>query len=249
MNIEEYNKVKDFTYNEYCEYLQNKYGKAKLGYFTENWTKRKNITRTKEGLIIHHIKEDTAIMLSKEELARLQPYEYQSVDNLAYCNYLEHLLLHILIVEENATREDKEAEVGIGGIINFIVPELNDWYSGYFKGKDSKAWQVNCYKIVKDNEDTYLALIERYLNFVKDNISNIRPQARIFYNPKNLTHSFNSHFGLWEDKDNKYIYDKIQNIIKEVFKDSLVSDEETPKDTKKEKVGFLDKLKKMFIDD
>ena len=32
-------------------------------------------------------------------------------------------------------------------------------------------------------------------------------------------------------------------------KDSLVSDEETPKDTKKEKVGFLDKLKKMFIDD
>ena len=45
MNIEEYNKVKDFTYNEYCEYLQNKYGKAKLGYFTENWTKRKNITR------------------------------------------------------------------------------------------------------------------------------------------------------------------------------------------------------------
>lgn len=218
MNMDEYNKIKNYNYKEYCEYLQNKYGKARFGYYTENWNQRKNITRTKEGLIIHHIKEDKAIMLSNSIFAKKNPYEYQSADNLTYCNYLEHLLLHILIVEENATNNNKKEEVGIGGIINFIVPELNDWYSGYYQEKVNNSWQYNCYIVVKDNEDVFLELIKRYLIFVIDNYCDIREISRRYYSPKRLFRSYNSNFGLWKNENNLYIYRKINKIIVDIFK-------------------------------
>lgn len=32
MNIIEYNKVKDFSYEEYCDYLKNKYGPVLIRY-------------------------------------------------------------------------------------------------------------------------------------------------------------------------------------------------------------------------
>lgn len=36
MNIEEYNKVKDYTYEKYCNYLKKKYGKSMYPYFMTN---------------------------------------------------------------------------------------------------------------------------------------------------------------------------------------------------------------------
>ena len=151
----EYEKIKNYTYIEYCNYLQKKYGKPKADYFTPNWSKR-NLSRTNEGLIIHHIKEDRAIMLSNVEFAKKQPYEYQSVDNLTYCDYLEHLFLHILICEYPAKDRNKKEAVGIGGVINFLVPELNDLYSGC---ETKQQWRKNCHELVVNDKMVYLALL------------------------------------------------------------------------------------------
>ena len=48
MNLQEYEKVKDFTYLEYCDYLQKKYGIGLSDYMTMSWNKNNKVTRTKE---------------------------------------------------------------------------------------------------------------------------------------------------------------------------------------------------------
>lgn len=156
MNINEYNKIKEMDYESYCGYLQNKYGLAKRPYFTENYSKIKTNVRSKEGLIIHHKKEDVAIMLSNPSFARENPFEYQLPENLVYCDYLEHLLLHVLICEDiivNRKKIRNENElVGVGGAVNFICPELNDVYSGY---KSSQEWKQVCHAKVIEDRDVY----------------------------------------------------------------------------------------------
>ncbi len=71
-------------------------------------------------------------MLSTPTYAKKNPFDYQKADHLVYCNLLEHLVLHIKIVEyPNPAQNAGETCGGIGGIIyNYIVPELNDIYSG-----------------------------------------------------------------------------------------------------------------------
>ena len=94
MDINEYEKVKRYTYLEFCNYLKKKYGTAKHNYFTSNWNKDTRVTRTNEGLITHHICEDRAIKLSDPVYAKKNPYEMQLSENLVYADYLEHLFLH-----------------------------------------------------------------------------------------------------------------------------------------------------------
>lgn len=91
MRITEYDKVKDYSYLQYCEYLQNKYGKGLCEYMTASWVKSRKVTRTKEGLFVHHKYEDQAIRLSHPEIAKNYPYEWQLPENLIYCDFLEHL--------------------------------------------------------------------------------------------------------------------------------------------------------------
>jgi hypothetical protein len=74
--------------------------------------------------------EDHAIMLGKKIYAMQSPYEWQYADKLVYCDLLEHLFLHILICENPHKDKKQDQSVGFGGVINFLVPELNDVYSG-----------------------------------------------------------------------------------------------------------------------
>lgn len=161
MNLEEYNKVKDFTYIQYCDYLQNKYGLPPKPYMTENftisgWSKKCN-SRTNEGLMLHHKYEDHAILLNHEEYARKNLYSWQLQQNLVYCNYLEHLFLHILICEYP---KNKNEIVGIGGIQDFIAPELCLYFCGI--SSPNEPWRNTCFDIVKDNKKTFLILLERF---------------------------------------------------------------------------------------
>ena len=64
---------------------------------TKSWNKNPKCSRTKEGLYVHHKFEDHAIRLSKKDFAINHPFEWQLAKNLIYCDFLEHLLLHILI--------------------------------------------------------------------------------------------------------------------------------------------------------
>ncbi|MBQ5918178.1 MAG: hypothetical protein IIW92_06435 [Lachnospiraceae bacterium] len=69
MKLNEYKKVENLNYIEYCDYLQDKYGIGLCDYMRPNWTKNPKITRTKEGLYAHHKYENCAIMLSHPEYA------------------------------------------------------------------------------------------------------------------------------------------------------------------------------------
>lgn len=200
MNLTEYEKIKHLNYREYCEYLKQKYGVAKYDYFTKSWNKNPRVTRTKEGLICHHICEDKAIMLADKKFAQNNPFDYQKAENLCYCDYLEHLLLHILICENPSKDKNSFEIVGIGGVVKFLVPELNDVYSGWVT---SQAWRLNCHNLIKNDKEVYLKLVKRF----KENCSNCP-----FYSEQFLYRSFNEPLGLWSGSNNKKIYEEIKQL-------------------------------------
>jgi hypothetical protein len=200
MNCSEYENIKHFTYIEYCDYLQKKHGIGKYDYMTKSWNKNTKCTRTKEGLIAHHKYENCAIMLSKKEIAMSNPFEWQLAKNIVYCDYLEHLLLHVLICEHPSEEKNDFEAVGIGGVINFIVPELNDFYSGWITKLE---WQKKCHDLIKGNKDVYLTIIKRIKISCKNNP---------FFSDDCLFKSFNEQYGLWSSTQNKLIYNDIKSL-------------------------------------
>lgn len=192
MNLEEYGKVKGMSYGEYCKYLQGKYGIPEKPYYTKGFTKNK-ITRTKEGLFVHHIREDTAIMLCNDRYARNNPYEFQLPENLVYCDYLEHLLLHIMICEHPNPDHNEHEAVGVGGVENHIAPQLNDFYSGC---PITLPWMQACFNRVKDDYGVYKTLIKRF----KINCSDYP-----LYDENLLLSSYNEKFGTWSREKNKKV--------------------------------------------
>ena len=54
MNMEEYQKVKNLNYLEYCDYLKGKYGIGRADYMTKSFNKNQKVSRAKEGLYAHH---------------------------------------------------------------------------------------------------------------------------------------------------------------------------------------------------
>lgn len=199
MNLQEYRQVENLTYLEYCDYLQRKYGLAKYNYMSENWKKNPKVTRTKEGLYVHHKYEDYAIMLGTSKFAMRNPYEWQLKENLVYCDLLEHLFLHQLICEYPAENKNENEQVGMGGVVNFIVPELNDVYSGWVS---RLPWQQNCHQAIIGNKDVYLALLKRYKDFHDNNPFVV----------KWLLKSYNEEYGLWSNKKNAALYKEIMNL-------------------------------------
>lgn len=197
MNLTEYESIKNFNYIEYCDYLQQKYGIGLSDYMTKSWNKNSKCTRTKEGLLAHHKFEDHAIRLSNKEYAMKNPFEWQLAKNIVYCDYLEHLLLHILICENPATDNDM---VGIGGVINFIVPELNDVYSGW---ESKQQWQTNCHNLIKNDKNVYLILLQRF---------NDNADKYPFYTRNSLLTSYNEKYGLWAKSKNKKLFEEIVKL-------------------------------------
>lgn len=204
MDMLEYTKVKDLTYEGYCDYLQDKYGIGLSDYMTKSFNKNPKVTRTKDGLFAHHKAEDKMVMLSQPEIARMCPIEWQSKENIVYCDYLEHLYLHILICKYPSKEKVDVAKVGIGGVINFLVPELNDIYSGW---TPNAAWKKNCTDKIVNDKDVYLVLIER---FIRENIKDE------YFDIENMFRSYNEQYGLWTNRNNDSIYNKINQIYKTV---------------------------------
>lgn len=200
MNMKEYEKIKNFNYLEYCDYLQKKYGIGLAPYFTKSRNKNTKVTRTKEGIIAHHKYEDHAIMLGNPEYASKNPYEWQLPENIVYCDYLEHLFLHILICEYPSKNHNAFEAVGIGGVINYLVPELNDLYSGWVA---VQPWRLNCHKKVINDKDVYLALLKRF----KTNCCDYP-----FYTDDCLFSSLNDGNGLWSKKKNEKLFDEIDSL-------------------------------------
>lgn len=198
--MSEYQKVKEFTYLEYCDYLQSKYGIGIADYMTKSYNPNPKCKRTKDGLLAHHKKEDTMILLSKKEVAQMCPLEWQSKENIIYCDCLEHLLLHVLICKYPSNDKADFIRAGIGGIVNFIVPELNDLYSGWIT---KQSWRQNCHSKVLEDEEVYLSILKQFIDIMRCN-----PDFEIDM----LCRSYNQPFGLWDEKKNKRIYEKIKSL-------------------------------------
>ena len=194
MEKKELKKIMKMDYLQYCNYLQDKYGIPKYDYMTKSFNKNPKNSRTSEGLVIHHMDEDKMIMLSTKEFAEMCPFEWQTKERLVYCDYLEHLLLHVLICEYPSPERDPSVDVGIGGVVNFIVPELNDVYSGFVT---KQAWRKNCYDKIINDKEIYLDIVYRFYKWLRKN--GIR-DADI------LCTSFNEQFGLWSKENNQNLF-------------------------------------------
>ncbi|WP_050780369.1 hypothetical protein [Mycoplasmopsis pulmonis] len=148
----------DLDYETIVEYLKKKYGIISESYFLNKNCKTRNtrITRTSEGLFIHHIDEDKEQLLSRPRIAINYPWEYQQGDRLVYCNLLEHWLLHIKI-----TISPKGFGVGWGGFL-LILSNIMDCLVDY---KFSQKWRIPIGESIlkKDNGKETIAIIKMLL--------------------------------------------------------------------------------------
>lgn len=189
-----FSELLKLNYEAVCNYYKQKYGHPPKDYFVNKNCKSTNAkfnSRTNEGLMIHHIDEDKAIMLSTKAYAQNNPFAYQKRTRLVYCNYLEHLLLHIKIVEYPHQQKNKQEAVGTGGIYNFLVPELNDIFSGL---KYKVAWKENVAEAVRSQKANYLILLEYLIKQLKYD----KPLLTSFNN-KYHNHSFGNNFPIYEE--------------------------------------------------
>lgn len=159
--IDEIKVIRKYKYKQLCQYLNNKYGAVTGPYFINENCKTINqkIKRTTEGLFIHHVCENKAIMLSHPEYAIQFPFEWQEGKNLVYCNYLEHMLLHMAIVKEYLKTQalTTKMAVGIGGLFNFIIPEIIDYINGYEYSRD---YMKKALSVIDGNELLFIDLLE-----------------------------------------------------------------------------------------
>ena len=200
MNLSEYESVKGLTYLEYCDYLQDKYGLPQGNYFLTNSCNSPNtkIKRTKDGLFLHHKCEDRAVDLSKKGMASLFPFEWQMPKNLVYCDYLEHLYLHILICEYPSQEKEENHIVGIGGVINHFIPILNDIFSGWESVKTPE-----CSLKIKKDKPVYLQLLKRFWG-----------KNYNFFSEEILFKSCNTEYGTWDIENNIELFNEIVRTIK-----------------------------------
>ena len=201
MKMTEFESVKSMTYLEYCDYLQGKYGVGRVDYMTRAYNKNNKVSRTSDGLIAHHKAEDKMILLSTKEVAKNCPYEWQLKENIVYCDYLEHLLLHVLICKYPSPNKHPLADVGIGGVVNFIVPELNDLYSGWVS---KQPWRINCHRIVIEDRSVYFEILKMFIAYLQE--------ERGIKDKEILHTSFNEAFGGWSRKQNAKLYAQIDSL-------------------------------------
>ena len=175
---EELYKELSLPYQELVNYLLEKYGAAQYDYFCNETCRSKNrkVGRINEGLVCHHIREDKGVNLSNSWQAKRQPFEWQRKENLVYCNWLEHLVLHIKIA---VLRQKHSMEIpwdirgffSTGGIF-MICRDIND--AIIYEGTNV-AWRKRCYENIKENCEEYtdilsaiIAYIDKYYTGEKD---------------------------------------------------------------------------------
>lgn len=171
------------SYQELVGYLINKYGPAKYNFFAtpECKSKVKKVTRTSEGLICHHAREDVGGNLSDVKDALIQPYEWQLKENLVYCNLLEHLLLHIKIaVLRQKSRLMEPYEIRkfftTDGIFQ-ITSVINDVYTN--EGSEL-AWLQRCYDEINTNYNEYLLLLSLIIGYIVDQYEGDKAEEEYF---------------------------------------------------------------------
>ena len=153
MFLAEYENVKDYSYDRYCRYLIDKYGRPEHDFFNPK------CKRSSEGLEVHHVKEDEIPGLCDRKVAALYDESFQAPENLVCCDYLEHLFLHILIGEKTAGGKN----IGLNGAFLHIIPAIKSYYDGE-KGRYNDAY----YKRLDGCEGVFDLLIGRYNKLIEE---------------------------------------------------------------------------------
>jgi len=130
----EYLEMKKMTYSQLVNYLQTKYGVPQGSYWLTPSCRTKNnkIMRGKEGLYCHHVREDLSNCLCNSSLAVTVPFEWHQDNNLVYCNFLEHSLLHLKIAEwidkEKPSNYSPTSGLGYFGNISAFTSDMLKGY-------------------------------------------------------------------------------------------------------------------------
>ena len=92
-------------------------------------------------------------------MAQEYDYDYQMPEQLCYCDYLEHLLLHVMITEQTGRNSD--------GVENFMIPELLHIYEvNPYKNTDS--WRTSISDKIINDRDVFLDLTKRYIPYIEN---------------------------------------------------------------------------------
>ena len=180
MTRNEFIEESKMNYYSLCDYLQLKYGVPQDSYFINEKCISTNpkIKRGKEGLFIHHKMEDRCPKLSSKLEASFSPFIYQQPENLVYCNYIEHLLLHYLILttrskeaqkvnEELSTKLNTNVIVSYGGIYTFLLPKLEEYF--IYNKTPYIPWERKAIDIISNNRQEYLELKGKIYSLKDDN--------------------------------------------------------------------------------
>ena len=207
-------------YPQYCKYLQNKYGLPPYDYMNANYGKNRKISRSEEGLHIHHVFGDRAIGLSKTESARQYPIEYQKTSNLCYCDYLEHMLLHMLI-DINPDPDNELPVNGVDTVLKEFIPRLNDFYSGY---KTQWKWLNRLVARIIGQKDIYVDLVCWLVSFYPNNqwgadlfrvkkdgkLVDVNSEIKLHSILEDVLTSYNAKKDLWDETKNAALYKEIR---------------------------------------
>lgn len=175
-----YNSLLSFSYLDLVEFLNKKYGRVTDDYFKEkSYTRFLNgeiktpakgkYSRTSEGLYCHHVFENKYENISNPDFIRIYqyPYDLQRKSNLVYCDLIEHLILHALIMK------DTNGEFGTQGFLGYIRPMVVEWYIDR-NANLKRDWYIAVYKrafLYKDEATKILKDIDLILlEYAKDTI-------------------------------------------------------------------------------
>ena len=224
-----YDELLKLPYLAICEYYVKKYGHPPKDYFVNDSfrTISSNNHKIKEGLIIHHIDEDKVINLAKKDIAKKHFFTYQQKERLIYCNYLERLLLYMKILENDLHQKSKNIKVVKDKINEFIIPELNDMFSGIEYRALTKKYAL---KAICTKKANYLLL----LNYLIHKLHYDQPLLTS-YNLPEETHFLSANLKLYEEIIDLGLNLKNERVIWKDFFFSIVIYGRNKKDG----IGFL----------
>lgn len=224
-----YNELLKLSYLAICEYYVQKYGHPPKDYFVNDSfrTISSNNHKIKEGLIIHHIDEDKVIDLAKKDIAKKHSFTCQQKERLIYCNYLERLLLYVKILENNLHQKSKNIKVVKDKINEFIIPELNDMFSGIEYRALTKKYAL---KAICTKKANYLLLLDYLIHKLQYD-----QPLLTSYNLPEETHFLSSNLKLYEEIVNLGLNLKNEHAIWQDFFFSIIAYGRNKKDG----IGFL----------
>ncbi len=167
-------KKLSMSYEKFVKYLIEEHGPVTGDYFKNEDCRSKNtsIARGREGLFVHHVREDIEPLLSGPVMARMKPFEFQKAENLVYCDILEHLMLHILLLPIRTNELDAVLmQTNMG--LRLIYEQINDCFFGIDQANRFRKAVMDS---LEGQFDAYIATLTFLLCYVEEDTRFAHPE-------------------------------------------------------------------------